>query len=155
MSITVQIVLNSGLGILFLGVPIILILSTFFVAFIEALYLKKYNQGLWKTIKKLIVANFITTLIGIIFIIILNIGDGGDNIVDLITNRMAVKKKSFPYYMLLNFMVLFPNYLLSVLCELKILKRILTPQLTIKDTAIANGITYGLLFVFGALFALG
>lgn len=134
------------------GTPVLLILLTVFVSLIEAFYLKRYPIPFWIRAKKLLLANFITTLIGLLFVLVLNITDSLGKVVTFLTNAALLEKFSFPYLVALSTIVAIPNYIVTLFSEFLILKLTLSEDLRLKDVAISNLISYSLLMMIWLAF---
>lgn len=144
-------ILNTGIGVILYGIPILLILMTFLVSVIEAIYLKKYLT-FWRLFKKLAFANFVTSLLGMLFIILLNTTDSLRVIASVLTEGLKLEKFSLPYTIAIIFAITLPNYAITVLIEWIILKRIMLVELTLRSVAEANLISYLVLILISIMF---
>ncbi len=143
--------LNAGIGFIVYGTPVLLILLTVLVSVIEALYLKNYLT-FWQRFRKLLLANFITSLLGIIFIIFLNTEDLLRSIGKLLIENFNMEKFSLPYTIAMSLAVALPNYAVTVLIEWMILKKSLSKDLRLKEVALANLISYFVLLLIWIIF---
>lgn len=135
-------ILNTGIGIILYGSPILLILLTFLVSIIETQFLKKYLSSFWRTFKKIFWTNLITTFIGILIIVLFNLTNIIDLTSDFIVHELNAAKKGIIYFFLLTSIIAIPNFLLTVVIEYLILKKVISIQLKIRDVFIANLMSY-------------
>jgi len=131
-----MLILDAGFGFIFFGMPIALILSTIFVAFIEALYLNQKIKNFKKTLKATVIVNLLSSFCGFLFTFIL--------IFSNFLKNYSLKYSDGYEAFLLRIALLVILFLITIFLESFYLKNYLLENENIsnKDIINANLITY-------------
>lgn len=144
--------LNTGIGVLAYSAPILLIVLTILVATIEALIINDTSTKLSTRIKKLLIANLISSIAGALFIIFVNVTDYIWIYVNFLIGPLGLDKSYILYKFLITIGVAIPCYISTVIIEFFLLKKILSLEVTIRKVLLANLVSYFILIV---LFVMG
>jgi hypothetical protein len=68
-----MILLDTGIGLVVYGTPVLAIILTLIVSLIESFYLNRFVKNFWKTYKTATIVNFISTVIGFVAIALINL----------------------------------------------------------------------------------
>lgn len=139
--------LNTGIGFIVYGSPFLLIVLTILVSAIETAYTRNYQLTFGIRMKKLLVANAISTSVGLLIMAIVLMRDSLSQLVEFITDTLSVDKFSIAYLILLTTAIAIPSYAITIAIEFVCLKKIIWKEIKTKDILIGNLISYGVLLI--------